>query len=254
MNNLTQLDDLLAEGEKVLATKYTIDGVLMAPAVNSDIYTAWKTKVLAILDTFPKGSVTRFIEDIEEKKDNRYHNAAEIQASISGIKELIDSGIISFGTESTREALSDLDKIQLLCRRFHKVARSLRNRYSNRNTLIVKDEYDMQDLFGSMLKVFFDDIRKEEYVPSYAGGASRTDFLIPDAGIVIELKKTRTSMKDADLGEQLIVDLERYKAHPQCSFVLCFVYDPDELLSNPDGIMSDLNTIHKNEALVIIEP
>lgn len=80
------------------------------------------------------------------------------------------------------------------------------------------------------------------------GGASRTDFLIPGDGIVVEIKKTRKSLKDSDLGDQLIIDLERYRAHPQCNFVVCFVYDPDELLNNPEGVMGDLNRIHEGEA------
>lgn len=61
-------------------------------------------------------------------------------------------------------------------------------------------------------------------------------------------------MKDKDLGEQLIIDLEKYRVHPQCRYIVCFVYDPEEILVNPNGITQDLNTEHEGEALVIIEP
>lgn len=225
----------------------------MAPAVDSDLYAAWKSKTLSILDLLPKQSVSRFIEDIEKKGRNSYSNATQILESLKAIRELIDQGVIQFANDAGTKQ-EPLDSVMLICERFHKVAHSLRNRHNGRQTLVIEDEYDVQDLFGSLLKLFFDDVRAEEYVPSYAGGASRTDFLLPNEGLVIEIKKTRKSMKDADLGEQLIVDLERYRSHPQCHYIVCFVYDPEELLVNPDGITHDLNTEHDGEAMVVIEP
>jgi REase_DpnII-MboI len=32
----------------------------------------------------------------------------------------------------------------------------------------IKDEYDVQDLLHAILRAFFDDVRPEEFVPSYA--------------------------------------------------------------------------------------
>jgi hypothetical protein len=53
------------------------------------------------------------------------------------------------------------------------------------------DEYDVQDIFHALLRLFVDDIREEEWTPSYAGGASRMDFLLPELETVVEIKKTR---------------------------------------------------------------
>lgn len=58
--------------------------------------------------------------------------------------------------------------------------------------------------------------------------------------IVIEIKKTRKGLQDKQVGEQLIVDIDRYKSHPDCKNLLCFVYDPDERITNPRGIENDL--------------
>jgi DNA-binding sugar fermentation-stimulating protein len=60
---------------------------------------------------------------------------------------------------------------------------------ANRNTIEIEDEYDVQDLFHALLKLYFDDIRPEEYTPSYGGSASRVDFLLKDEQIIIEIKK-----------------------------------------------------------------
>ena len=72
--------------------------------------------------------------------------------------------------------------------------------------------------------------------------------------IVIEVKKTRQGLTDRELGDQLIIDVDRYKVHPDCEKLICFVYDPEGRIGNPTGVMNDLNTRHQGFAEVIIEP
>ena len=143
----------------------------------------------------------------------------------------------------------------LLTSRFGKIVRQLRSRYDHRTTLEINDEYDMQDLFHSLLFLFFDDIRPEEWTPSYAGGCSRMDFLLKNEKIAIELKKTRKSLDAKELGKQLIVDIEKYKQHPDCEELICFVYDPEFWIANPKGIENDLSQEKEDfKVKVIIEP
>ncbi|MFA4828941.1 MAG: hypothetical protein WC855_13145 [Thermodesulfovibrionales bacterium] len=138
---------------------------------------------------------------------------------------------------------------------FHSVVRQLRSRYSNRPTLEVDDEYDVQDLLHCLLRLHFDDIRKEEWSPSYAGGSSRMDFLLKEEQIVIEVKKTRKGLADKELGRQLIEDKEKYKQHPNCKKLICFTYDPEGRITNPKGIMNDLNIAEeKFRVEIIIRP
>jgi len=149
----------------------------------------------------------------------------------------------------------DKDDILLLdtiCDRFHLVAKQIRQRYANRETLDIKDEYDTQDLLHSLLKIYFDDIRKEEWNPSYAGGSSRSDFLLKNERIVIEIKKTRSGLKSKELGEQLIIDIAKYKGHPDCKTLYCFVYDPEGYVDNPRGIENDLQ-VKSGEFVVLVK-
>lgn len=141
--------------------------------------------------------------------------------------------------------------VGLLCARFHLVTKQLRHRHSDRPTLDINDEYDVQDLFHSLLRIYFDDIRSEEWNPSYAGSSTRSDFLLKDEQVIIEVKKTRSSLKAKQLGEQLIIDIAHYKKHPDCKFLYCFVYDPDEYISNPKGIQNDLSK-KENDFNVIV--
>jgi hypothetical protein len=143
----------------------------------------------------------------------------------------------------------------MLAERFHGVVRQLRQRHDGRPTLAVADEYDVQDLFHALLTIYFDDIRKEEWTPSYAGGASRMDFLLPNIEAVIETKMMRPSLSTKQLGEQLIVDIAKYKAHPGCRILFCLIYDPDGRISNPRGVENDLNAQDpKLDTHVIIVP
>jgi hypothetical protein len=133
---------------------------------------------------------------------------------------------------------------------FHSVAIQIRNRYSKRATLTISDEYDVQDLFHALLRMEFDDIRPEEYTPSYAGSATRMDFLVKNEKTVIEVKKTRNGLSDKELGDQLILDTQHYKAHPDCKRLICFVYDPENRIKNPRGIESDLSKLTTDELVV----
>ena len=118
----------------------------------------------------------------------------------------------------------------------------------------IEDEYDVQDLLHALLRLYFDDVRPEEWTPSYAGKSARMDFLLKEEKIVIEVKKTRKGLGDKELGDQLIIDVERYKIHPDCKKLICFIYDPEGRIGNPGGLVSDLNNIHPGFVNTIVEP
>ena len=112
-----------------------------------------------------------------------------------------------------------------------------------RPTIEINDEYDVQDLLEALLKLHFDDVRAEEWTPSYAGGANRIDFLLKEEEIAIEVKMTRDNLKDKEVGEQLIIDIAKYRAHPNCKVLYCFVYDPNRVIRNPTGLTRDLEKL-----------
>jgi len=160
--------------------------------------------------------------------------------------------------EAANLEITDMEALALVCKicsRFHRVVRQLRQRRDDRQTLDVGDEYDVQDLLHSLLQLHFDDIRTEEWTPSYAGGAARMDFLLKDHRIVIETKKTRRGLKSSDVGKQLIEDVAKYKQSPDCERLVCFVYDPDGRITNRDGLIRDLEASASDiEVKVIIAP
>lgn len=113
----------------------------------------------------------------------------------------------------------------------------------------------MQYLLHAVLHLHFDDIRAEEWTPSYAGRASRVDFLLKQECIVVETKKTRKGLAAKEVGEELLIDIARYRKHPDCKCLICFVYDPEGRIANPRGIENDLNRQHEDlKVLVTIAP
>ena len=148
-----------------------------------------------------------------------------------------------------------VDRVINLVSRFHTVATQLRRRYGNRETLRIADEYDVQDLLHTLLKVDFDDVRPEEYSPSKAGASSRLDFLLKAPKVVVEAKMASSTLTDKKIGEQLIIDIERYKAHPDCDRLVCLVYDPEHHIRNPAGLERDLSRKEETlEVSVVVVP
>ena len=144
-------------------------------------------------------------------------------------------------SRSVAKIPQDKQMVEKVCKRFHLVVKQLQKRYNGRAPLSMEDEYDVQDVLHALLHIFFDDIRKEEWTPSYAGGSSRMDFLLKEESIVIEVKKTRDGLKAREVADQLIIDIDRYKVHPDCKELICFVYDPDERIDNPRALENDLS-------------
>jgi len=127
-----------------------------------------------------------------------------------------------------------------ICRRFPAAARRLTHRHADRTGLAINDEYDVQDLLHALLAAYFDDVRPEEPTGSRAGASSRMDFLLKKPQIVVEAKMTRRGLDQRKVAEELIIDRERYRAHPDCKTLLCFVYDPEHRCTNPSGLETDL--------------
>ena len=149
------------------------------------------------------------------------------------------------------EQLDAVTTVLTLGDRFRYVERSLRRRHAKRETLVVSDEYDAQDLLSALLKLFFDDVRDETWTPDYAGGSSRIDFLLPDFSLAIELKYMRESLNDKAIADQLIVDRDRYKTETQANHLICLIFDYGGLLQNPRGLEKDLNVAATTEGMAV---
>jgi len=255
---ITKLNNLIEIAETLVSK----------PSGNQEFKKWHRDTEVAIERIFGEG--TRHLEDFAEihyslmayssaTPDYEFEKAYKsgVSNAITVLNSFVDE-IQEYWDENEVQTVSELpslEKVKLIISRFHQVTRQLRSRYSDRNTIEVEDEYDVQDLFHALLKMYFDDIRPEEYTPSYAGAASRVDFLLKQEKIIIEIKKTRKGLGAKEVGEQLIIDSQRYQAHPDCNQLICFVYDPEGRVANPRGLENDLtHEINNVPVSVFITP
>ena len=243
--------------EKTEAIRLITGSIQEADSVrnNRSLFDAWRRKCRVVLDRI-FGEDSQHANDLMNVNYNFYgmsimgDNRPHIQAFNNGLdtaKEVLRSCVWEIETLGMPAAPATKHNelpeaiIETLCSRFHAVVRQLRMRHDNRTTLDVADEYDVQDLLHAVLRLHFDDIRPEEWTPSYAGKSSRMDFLLKNENIVIEIKKTRQGLDVKKVGEELIIDIARYQSHEGCKTLICFVYDPENRIANPAGLESDLS-------------
>jgi len=145
--------------------------------------------------------------------------------------------------------------VERLCRRFPAFIVQLARRHDGRDTLVVRDEYDVQDALHAVLRLHFSDVRDEEPGPSHAATTTRLDLLLKGERIVVETKMTRPSMTQRKLLEEIAIDKERYRSHPDCGAVVFFIYDPGGHLKNPVALERDASeTIGTVLCRVIVAP
>lgn len=136
---------------------------------------------------------------------------------------------------------SDIEELLLvLVKGLRRAMYPLTNRRKGATQLSFSSEYDVQDLLHALFRPWVADIRAEEYTPSYAGSSTRMDFLLPAHRIVLEIKFVRDPTHAKRIGDELIIDMDHYRRHPECDSLWCVIFDPQHLLLNPEGLKKDL--------------
>jgi hypothetical protein len=249
--------------------------LLDAVPVDEDNYFAWSATTSDYMNgtfgsdsqiyfTFNNAGFPSVVEDafgVEDRSPDEWRPSLTsklkvLESAISRLNAEISAGDSPRQSSATSSSIgADVQLVLRACRKFHAIATQLRQRREDRPTLDIADEYDVQDLLHALLRLFTDDVRAEEWTPSYAGGASRMDFLLPELTTVVETKMLRHGMTDKSLGSELLVDIARYASHQDCERLICLVYDPDHRLRNPKGLQSDLSKRHgKLDVVVVIAP
>lgn len=230
---LRQIDDVLGEWSKVQQRMDEWDDS------NEVVERTVIAQMRALIsDLAPAGSP--HISVVRNQYGNYYDEMLDLAGALQALRADYEAGRVQ-SSQDVRNAEHAFRIVETICNRFHAVTQQLRRRHENRPTLDVADEYDVQDLFHALLRLHFDDIRPEEWTPSYAGRSSRMDFLLKSERIVVEIKKTRKGLDARKVGDELTIDIAHYQADQDCKMLVCFVYDPENRIANPAGLESDLS-------------
>lgn len=222
----------------------------------------WRYATLTVSRTHGYEAVTALIEISHNDKISISCEKTSFHGyGVNSLGEALRDGMDTISwlkpiKKSTAKEKPDLlDALYQMLRRFDMIVRQLGHRHADREPIEVRDEYDVQYVLHALLRGLFSDVRPEEVSPSYAGASSRIDFLLKDEKVVVETKMASASLKDKKIGEQLIIDIERYQAHPDCRRLVCLVYDPNNCIHNPAGIERDLSRkTDKTEVIVFVVP
>jgi hypothetical protein len=198
----------------------------LAPKEGTPEYDEWKAK-------------RERVERALEENGLRYYRFGRVLPQGDGqpLESLDTVGTSRSGPTKPRQ-VDEL--LEVMVRGLRRAMHPLTHRRKGTQPLSFGSEYDVQDLLHALLRPWINDIRPEEFTPSYAGSSTRMDFLLRAHRIVIETKIVRDRAHAKRVGDELIVDIEHYRRHPQCSSLWCVVYDPDHLITNAEGLRNDL--------------
>jgi hypothetical protein len=205
----------------------------LPPKVDTPEFDAWAEKRIRVEEVLEQNGLRyfRFGRVLPQgQQPEKLETSAESQVSLLPAKP------------------SKIDELLLvLVRGLRRAMHPLTHRRKGAQPLSFSSEYDVQDLLHAMLRPWVSDIRPEEFTPSYAGSSTRMDFLLPAHTLVIELKFVRDRAHAKHIGDELIVDIEHYRRHPSCSTLWCVIYDPENFITNAEGLCSDLDGKHTSK-------
>lgn len=135
-------------------------------------------------------------------------------------------------TEPANPVKSGVVKIEHIFDRFSEIAIPLQKRQAGKEPLTMEKEVDVQYLLGALLKLHFDDVRRESHTERHSSVSPRIDFLLQDETIGIEVKRASSTRREKALRKELAEDKEQYRLDTNIDTLLVFVYDPDKEITN----------------------
>lgn len=192
-----------------------------------------------------KNNRERVVRVLEEN-GFRYYRGGRVLPTGMRVEDVFPSAIQTVGS-GPKKPTGVEELLLVLVKNLRRAMNPLTQRRKGSVCLSFETEYDVQDLLHSLLRPWIADIRPEEFTPSYAGSSTRMDFLLPTHKLVLELKFVRDTNHAAKIGNELIIDIEHYRRHPECDSLWCIVYDPNHLISNAEGLKKDLEGERKTK-------
>jgi len=178
--------------------------------------------------------------NVLEEHGFRYFRGGRVLPNDESSTNAVDESLSATIKAKVRKPSTVEELLQTIVRGLPRAMHPLTHRRKGAVSLSFESEYDIQDLLHAQLRPWISDIRPEEFTPSYAGTGTRMDFLLPTHKLVIETKRIRDKSHATKIGDELIIDIEHYRRHPDCNRLWCVIYDQLQLISNPSGLINDL--------------
>jgi hypothetical protein len=153
-------------------------------------------------------------------------------------KKILLDAVARYGTSG--DTLNALGLLERVFRNLPFAIATLGHPVRDRPGITVDDEYDLQRIVHAVLQLHFQDVREEDFNPTYAGSGTRIDFVLREVRIAVETKMTRAGLTPRKLGDELAADILRYRKHEDVGALMALIYDPGRRVNNPTGFEHDL--------------
>ena len=241
-NNMTSLKDLIKQGEAFAEEPQMArdDKLHVNYKFRQNLFEWQNTAFMFLYYQFPNHpQSSAFKKLIDEDNHSAIYTIYQTQMGIL-------NSFLNIQPSSNNDVYSNLI-LSNIFNNFNRFVHQLKRKRHNGRNCFISDEYDVQDLLYAVLKLHFDDVIDEECLSQNAGSKNRMDFLIKDIQTAIEVKYAKDSHKDKQIGDELIIDIDKYSRHPNCKSLYCFIYDPNHCIVNPRTLEKDLNNKSTND-------
>lgn len=125
---------------------------------------------------------------------------------------------------------------------FMECVRYLNTRRSTSAVLALDSEAAVQDAIYLMLRPWIPDLVPENPTDRVAGARySIKDFLSRSAKTVIEAKFIRDVSHGKNISKEIHDDIETYRHHPACRYIVFFIYDPNAFIPDRAALERQVN-------------
>jgi hypothetical protein len=113
---------------------------------------------------------------------------------------------------------------------FMECVRYLNTRRSTSAILELESEAAIQDALYLMLRPWVVDLIAENPTDRIANRFTIKDFVSRSARVVLEAKYVRDKDHGRQISREIHDDIETYRHHAACRYLIFFIYDPDALI------------------------
>lgn len=176
---------------------------------------------------------------------NKINNNSFSTKQLDDFAKFVEGIQLTEKVDTKRKNSDQIDMIFTVIDKFSTAAKPLLIRRKNKPRIKFNDEYDIQDVLHTILKPFFPSIKSEEVV---SGGSKRflkIDFLITSEKIGIECKFVKSNLKIDKIKAQINDDIQTYHQHQDCSTLIFFLYDKNQIIVDPDSLEKEYTALQK---------
>lgn len=173
-------------------------------------------------------------EDVDVGTPRDYKNIEKLYSMLYDFFTIEYSGQVDYfkDDDSAKTKDSEIYEIERIFNRFSEIVIPLQKRQGDKEPLTMDQEADVQYLLHSLLKLYFDDVRREPHTDRHSSVSPRIDFLVQNETIGIEVKRASQTRQEKALRKELAEDKEQYRLDTNIDTLLVFVYDPEKQIEN----------------------